>query len=176
MRLSAGDYYEISLLMVTGNPRQRMIDSGKGKRVLIYIRYACNVEASVGRTSRILDFIANPKKYSIALVVIIILRFWYWLHPSGWCSLWQGALHAAPQLRYLSMTNHLSAARPRSCLQSWARPRHGWTNLKHIHPVHDLWMFISTRFPQHIFLGPYYFSVSFHPVVSARKNPNFSPH
>ena len=78
-------------------------------------------------------------------------------------------LHAAAQLRYLSMTNHLSAARPRSCLQSWARPRHGWTNLKHIHPVHDLWMFISTRFPQHIFLGPYYFSVSFHPVVSARK-------
>ena len=44
MRLSAGDYYEISLLMVTGN-RQRMIDRGKGKRVLIYIRYACNVEA-----------------------------------------------------------------------------------------------------------------------------------
>ena len=78
-------------------------------------------------------------------------------------------LHAAAQLRYLSMTNHLSAARPRSCLQSWARPCHGWTNLKHIHPVHDLWMFISTRFPQHIFLGPYYFSVSFHPVVSARK-------
>ena len=47
MRLSAGDYYEISLLMVTGNPGQRMIDSGKGKQVLIliYIRYACNVEA-----------------------------------------------------------------------------------------------------------------------------------
>ena len=47
MRLSAGDYYEISLLMVTGNPRQRMIDSGKGKRVLIYIRYACNVEGKI---------------------------------------------------------------------------------------------------------------------------------
>ena len=68
-----------------------------------------------------------------------------------------------------------------------------WTNLKHIHPAHDLlrscsdtwvlslvtrglwlaetlqfviklafWMFISTGFPQDIFLQSYYFSVSFH--------------
>ena len=35
-----------------------------------------------------------------------------------------------------------------------------WTNLKYIHPAHELWMFISTQFPPRIFLGPYYFSVS----------------
>ena len=37
-----------------------------------------------------------------------------------------------------------------------------WTNLKYIHPAHELWMFISTQFPLRIFLRPYYFSVSYH--------------